>query len=255
MGRFTFLAPLRIELENGQVYVGEIAITNKTDKEVLFKVRTSTTSKPNMMVKPNMGLLLPYSKTVITVHIRAEAQVHFQITTAFYPRETFLRNEIRLTNFNDAWAFLANDDVDKDVLKFKVSENGEPVFGLCLKDGSEATLISRKDEADLERCNDLRKLIESEDNASLSDMLQSAMDTISELEQIKASQNEEIESLVRRVESLKRITGPMLDAENSFRQNQDKGHVIPFYQTMMLASAGVIILNIMYNAVIPMIYP
>ena len=109
-------------------YTAMLTLVNKMDSHVLYKVRLSSHAKKNVMVKSNMGLLLSNSITTITLDVVAEAAFNVQIVTTPFDEENdnLQRHGISLTNFNDMWAFVPENKLDKTILQFNRDATGKP---------------------------------------------------------------------------------------------------------------------------------
>ena len=109
-------------------YTAMLTLVNKMDSHVLYKVRLSSHAKKNVMVKSNMGLLLSNSITTITLDVVAEAAFNVQIVTTPFDEENDnqQRHGISLTNFNDMWAFVPENKLDKTILQFNRDATGKP---------------------------------------------------------------------------------------------------------------------------------
>ena len=109
-------------------YRAMLTLVNKMDSHVLYKVRLSSHAKKNVMVKSNMGLLLSNSITTITLDVVAEAAFNVQIVTTPFDEENdnLQRHGISLTNFNDMWAFVPENKLDKTILQFNRDATGKP---------------------------------------------------------------------------------------------------------------------------------
>jgi len=106
-----------------------LTLVNKIDSHVLYKVRLSTHAKKNVMVRSNMGLLLSNNITTITVDVhKDEAAFNIQIvTTPFHEENENLQLQgISFTNFNDMWAFVPENQLDKTILRFDRDASGKP---------------------------------------------------------------------------------------------------------------------------------
>ena len=81
------------------------------------------------MVRSNMGLLLSNNITTITVDVhKDEAAFNIQIvTTPFHEENENLQLQgISFTNFNDMWAFVPENQLDKTILRFDRDATGKP---------------------------------------------------------------------------------------------------------------------------------
>ena len=81
------------------------------------------------MVRSNMGLLLSNNITTITVDVhKDEAAFNIQIvTTPFHEENENLQLQgISFTNFNDMWAFVPENQLDKTILRFDRDASGKP---------------------------------------------------------------------------------------------------------------------------------
>ena len=109
-----------IEYSTSKGYSANLTLVNKNDSHVLYKVRLSTHAKKNVMVKSNMGLLLSNNITTITLDVhKDEAAFDIQIvTTPFHKNENQQPPGISFTNFNDMWAFVPENKLDKTILRF-----------------------------------------------------------------------------------------------------------------------------------------
>ena len=111
------------EYSTSKGYSAMLTLVNKNDSHVIYKVRLSTHAKKNVMVKSNMGLLLSNNITTITLDVhKDEAAFDIQIvTTPFHKNEGIL-----FTNFNDVWAFVPENKLDKTILRFDRDASGKP---------------------------------------------------------------------------------------------------------------------------------
>ena len=66
-------------------YIAKICLQNKNDSNILYKIRLSSFCRPNVMVKPNMGLLLPGSNVIVKFTFLEDNKTQVQIATAIYP--------------------------------------------------------------------------------------------------------------------------------------------------------------------------
>ena len=105
-----------------------LTLVNKVESNVLYKVRLSTHAKENVMVKSNMGLLLPKNITTITLDVhKDEAAFDIQIvTTPFHENENLQPPGISFTNLNDVWAFVPEHKLDETILRFDRDASGKP---------------------------------------------------------------------------------------------------------------------------------
>jgi len=117
------------EYSTSKGYSAMLTLVNKIDSHVLYKVRLSTHAKKNVMVRSNMGLLLSNNITTITVDVhKDEAAFNIQIvTTPFHEENENLQLQgISFTNFNDMWAFVPENQLDKTILRFDRDASGKP---------------------------------------------------------------------------------------------------------------------------------
>ena len=123
------IRPIFSDEHSTRSYSAMLTLVNKVESNVLYKVRLSTHAKKNVMVKSNMGLLLANNITTITLDVvdNDEPAFNVQIVTTPFDEEkaNLQRQGISLTNFNDMWAFVPENRMDKTILRF----NREAVTG------------------------------------------------------------------------------------------------------------------------------
>ena len=127
MGKFVDVCIDGIDEDStSKSYSAMLTLVNKNDRHVLYKVRLSAHAKKNVMVKSNMGLLLSNNITTITLDVH-EAAFDIQIvTTPFHENENQQPPGISFANFNDVWAFVPENQLDKAILRFDRDATGKP---------------------------------------------------------------------------------------------------------------------------------
>ena len=110
-----------------------------------------------------MGLLLSNNITTITLEVhKDEAAFNIQIvTTPFHEENENLQLQgISFTNFNDMWAFVPENQLDKTILRFDRDASGKPSasFYAPAQNLAEALSLVQQQNIDLEDENNQLKL-------------------------------------------------------------------------------------------------
>ena len=77
-----------------------------------------------------MGMLIANSFTTVTLSFRENMtrEVQVQVVSALFPPDDSLKDiGMLLSNFNNAWAFITDQNIDKQLLQFHRDMNGTPV--------------------------------------------------------------------------------------------------------------------------------
>ena len=128
MGKFVDVYLDRIdEYSTSKGYSVKLTLVKKIDSHVLYKVRMSPHAEKNVMVRSNMELLLSkkISKITLEVHDNKAAFTIFIVTKPFHEENLQLQG-ISFTNFNDMWAFVPENKLDKTILRFDRDASGKP---------------------------------------------------------------------------------------------------------------------------------
>ena len=122
MGKFVDVCIDGIDEDStSKSYSAMLTLVNKNDRHVLYKVRLSAHAKKNVMVKSNMGLLSSNNITTINLDVhKAEKPFNIQILT------TPFHDENCIPNFDDMWAFVPENQLDKTILRFDRDATGKP---------------------------------------------------------------------------------------------------------------------------------
>jgi len=148
------------EYSTSKGYSAMLTLVNKIDSHVLYKVRLSTHAKKNVMVKSNMGLLLSNNITTITLDVhKDEKPFNIQIvTTPFHKENENLQLQgISFTNFNDRWAFVPENQLNKIIVRFYRN-----VLGPSASFGASAfeTLVQQQNFGQEDEINQLKSKLE-----------------------------------------------------------------------------------------------
>jgi hypothetical protein len=166
--------------DGSTIWTGKLTIENTSNIAVLYKVRASISAKANVMIKPNMGLLLQRSITEVIATFRDEDNVTLQVVSATYPAGCLNQQKLKPFNIQDTWAFVTDAMIDKDFIKFKMGANGEGSMTV-VGDPSELTATAAQD-----RQKSSKMKVEPQDSESTA-ILQASIERISQLEQENAT--------------------------------------------------------------------
>ena len=206
------------EYSTSKGYSAMLTLVNKNDSHVLYKVRLSTHAKKNVMVKSNMGLLLSNNITTITLDVhKDEKPFNIQIVTTPFHEE----NGISFTNFNDMWAFVPENQLDKAILRFDRDATGKPTASFY------APAFENQQDQEVMKVTD-NKSAPSTDAQNLAEAL-------SLVQQQNFDQEDEINQLKLKLEQFE-------------SQLEEDSRSISYAELMIIGCGFFILMNLFYSA-------
>ena len=196
-----------------------------------------------------MGMILANSITTVNLNFHEDKEVQIQIASAQFPADSLQDVGVMLPNFNDAWAFISDRNIDKEILSFYRDSRGSPAAHFITKTGD----LNSEDLDDTQKYDTLQWQGNSDTSKEthLTDMLQTAVDTISELQQERNHQDDEIEKLTTKIKTLEHA----FDCNNPNLHIEDYNSKKPFtyFELSVFISGGVILATLLVNFIMPCI--
>ena len=205
----------------------EIGVVNKNDSYVLYKVRLSTHAKKNVMVKSNMGLLSSNNITTITLDVH-KAEKPFNIQILITP----FHDENCIPNFDDMWAFVPENQLDKTILRFDRDATGKPTASYY------APAFENQQEQEVMTVADNKSAPSTDANPLTAQNLAEALSIV---QQQNFDQEDEINQLKSKLEQAE---SQLEDA--NFRANYSRW--ISYAELMIFACGFFILMNLFYSA-------
>ena len=187
------------------------------------------------MVRSNMGLLLSNNITTITVDVhKDEAAFNIQIvTTPFHEENENLQLQgISFTNFNDMWAFVPENQLDKTILRFDRDVTGKLTASFY------APAFENQQEQEVMTVADNKSAPSTDANPLTA---QNLADALSLVQQQNFNQEDEINQLKSKLEQAE----SQLEDENT-RANYSRS--ISYAELMIFACGFFILMNLFYSA-------
>ena len=217
------------EYSTSKGYSAMLTLVNKNDSHVLYKVRLSTHAKKNVMVKSNMGLLLSNNITTITLDVhKDEKPFNIQIITTPFHEE----NGISFTNFNDMWAFVPENQLDKAILRFDRDATSKPTASFY------APAFENQQEQEVMTVADNKSAPSTDANPLTAQNLAEALSLV---QQQNFNQEDEINQLKSKLEQAE----SQLEDANT-RANYSRS--ISYAELMIFACGFFILMNLFYSA-------
>ena len=204
-----------------------LTLVNKNDRHVLYKVRLSAHAKKNVMVKSNMGLLSSNNITTINLDVhKAEKPFNIQILT------TPFHDENCIPNFDDMWAFVPENQLDKTILRFDRDATGKPTASFY------APAFENQQEQEVMTVADNKSAPSTDANPLTA---QNLADALSLVQQQNFDQEDEINQLKLKLEQ---VESQLEDANTKANYSRS----ISYAELMIFACGFFILMNFFYSA-------